>query len=576
MPIVYADPLRGRAREAARIPSTTSDVLTEQFAQSFEENPIAAGSRWLALANQKNTGPRLDANTARQRIKEAGLEGSLTVDDAGITPQALDTLMERKRIERRRQDIFARAEGGFLQGAGRLGVAAATTLADPVSAGLNFVPIVGQARYARWLGQAGSLAGRVGVRAGVGAAEGAAGAAIVEPLIYGSRRAEQADYDATDSLLNVAFGGILGTGMHTTVGTLGEVLSKSAGRAGPTPVGGASATAQAMKPADFQATVRAAVGQASEGRPVDVAGIVQAATRVPDEERLITRQVREMLAQRESSLRGVAEGPEGMAVGLRGDDVSERLARAIAGRDEDARLLAVDAMTQIQDEARRLAMADNANADAIRRARDAGGEDPIFQKWRSSAEANVTTARTRAAERIGQANKLVADLQKDMERLRRVRSAESELTGMRQAMQAAKTLDDLIEALPTDMQTGFKRRVAIGREAGDVRSRGERLADEQPFEEPSSAPDTERADVAAYAEETLAREPATKVSTTEDMVTAIKEEETLATQQLTELYNRLGRELKSAEYDEIIQAAKDSERWARTAELATVCLVRGG
>jgi hypothetical protein len=34
--------------------------------------------------------------------------------------------------------------------------------------------------------------------------------------------------------------------------------------------------------------------------------------------------------------------------------------------------------------------------------------------------------------------------------------------------------------------------------------------------------------------------------------------------------------MKSAEYDEVIEAATNAERWARTAELATVCLVRGG
>ena len=159
MPIIYNDPLRGRPRESGRIPAPTSAVLMEQFAQSFEENPIAAGKWWYELEQQKRSGTRIDAASARQQIKDAGMETDLTVDDAGITQEALETLIWRKKVEKRRQDTFARAQGGFGEGAARLGVSVATTLADPISAGLNFVPVVGQARYARWLNSARGIAG---------------------------------------------------------------------------------------------------------------------------------------------------------------------------------------------------------------------------------------------------------------------------------------------------------------------------------------------------------------------------------------------------------------------------------
>lgn len=574
MPIVYNDPLRGRPREASRIPAPTSAVLTEQFAQTFEENPIAASKRWYDLNQQKRSGTRIDAASARQQIKDAGMEVDLTVDDAGITQEALDTLIWRKKVEKRRQDTFARAQGGFSEGAARLGVAAATTLADPISAGLNFVPVVGQARYARWLNQARGVGGRIAVRAGVGAAEGAAGAAIVEPLIYASRTAEQADYDAADSLLNVAFGGLIGTGMHTTVGSLGEVFARRPRADGA--VASAGELARSMKPEDFQATVRAAVGQAVEGRSVDVDGVVRAANFIPDEERLLSRQIREALSQRENSLRNLIEGPEGRAVNLRGDDVSERLARAIAGRDEDALTVAGDLNEQIAEESRRLAQADNANTYAIRRSRDQGQPDAIFQRWRSRAEENVAGTRARAQERVEQANQLIESLQSDMERLRRVRSAESDLSASRQAISAARTLDELVDALPSDMQAGFRRRVAQGRADGYVRGPGARLAQPDAAEVTPAAPSVadEATELDAYAEEVVAREP--PEPTPEDVLAAVKEEESLATQELKQLYDRLGRELKSAEYDEIIEAANNAERWARTAELATVCLVRGG
>lgn len=222
MPVVYRDMIRGEPTLGPAIPSSRSDVLTEQFAQTFEENPIKATSRFFALRDDERTGPMLDAASARQKLKDAGLEAHLKVNDAGITQAALDTLMERKRTELKRQEVFSRAQGGPVEFGERLGLSVATTLADPISAGLNFVPVVGQVRYARWLAEAGSIAGRIGIRAGVGALEGATGAALQEPFIYGMRTQEQADYSSTDSLLNVALGGITGAGLHASIGSATE------------------------------------------------------------------------------------------------------------------------------------------------------------------------------------------------------------------------------------------------------------------------------------------------------------------------------------------------------------------
>lgn len=224
MPYVYRDIVRGAPKNPLEFPSLTEDVLREQFAQSFEENPVKAAFRWNELREDHKTGPLLPAETARQRLKDAGFENDLKVSDAGITEAALETLMFRKGVEKKRQEIFSRAEGGIGQGAARLGISFATTLMDPIGVGVNYVPIVGQVRYARWLAASRSVLGRVGVRAGVGAAEGAVGATLVEPLIYGMRSQEQADYDTADSLLNVAFGGVVGSGLHVGVGTAGELV----------------------------------------------------------------------------------------------------------------------------------------------------------------------------------------------------------------------------------------------------------------------------------------------------------------------------------------------------------------
>jgi hypothetical protein len=56
-----------------------------------------------------------------------------------------------------------------------------------------------------------------------GVTEGAVGAALVEPLVYSAAKRVQADYGAADSLLNIAFGSILGGGLHVGIGKLRDI-----------------------------------------------------------------------------------------------------------------------------------------------------------------------------------------------------------------------------------------------------------------------------------------------------------------------------------------------------------------
>jgi len=63
-----------------------------------------------------------------------------------------------------------------------------------------------------------SVPPRAAVRAGIGAIEGTAGAAMLEPATYALSRAEQRDYTMADSLANLAFGGIMGGGLHAGFG----------------------------------------------------------------------------------------------------------------------------------------------------------------------------------------------------------------------------------------------------------------------------------------------------------------------------------------------------------------------
>lgn len=531
MPIVYADPLKGRPREASRIPAPTSAVLEAQFSQVFEENPIMATKRFLELRRDERTGTALDAATARQRLKDAGLENDLTISDAGITNDALETLMWRKKVEKQRQDVFVRARGGLAEGAGRLGIAVATTMSDPISMGLNFVPVVGQARYARWLGAARGFVGRAGVRAMVGAAEGAAGAAIVEPFIYASRRYEQADYDAVDSLMNVAFGGFIGAGLHTTIGSVADLVSRPKGTQ-QTP-GAAAQTVASLASRDQQATLRAAVAQAIQDQPIEVDNILAAA--VPAEERVIQAQVAEQLAAREAELTTIIEGREAQTVAMAGDagNYTADLQRTVELRDQIAREIA-----ELPPEA------------AARRAE--------------------------LIEQQAQAQRVLDSRQAAVDRLNSVRTAEAELEQLRYARDSAKSLDDFIDVLPTSQQAGFRRRIEQGRQSGYVRSRGMPLATSAPqAAQPVQAADVERQQLDTYAKEVTAREADTGDRTADGLAMA-NEEAALATADLKALATRLGVEIKDATLNAVTEAVEKAERWAKTAELATVCLTRGG
>jgi hypothetical protein len=511
MPIVYQDAIKGEKRLGTDVPSSRSAVLTEQFAQTFEENPIKAFSRWNALKEDERTGPALDATSARQKLKDAGLDNHLKVNDAGITQAALDTLMERKRTELRRQDVFARAQGGAGEFTQRLGLSIATTLADPISMGLNFVPIVGQTRYARWLAGAGSIGGRIGVRAGVGAVEGAAGAAIAEPFIYGMRTQEQADYDMADSLLNVALGGVIGSGLHTTVGSVGELIARRMGTAEPAraPLSEPTRAAEPL-PADIQRTIF----QAPEPSPL---GLTERAVDV------LPPQVRE------SALRAaVGQVVEGREVDI------EPIARA--GGIELREPPRVDEPQQWAGGPEHQALA--AEFDAPRAIQDI--DLAHARNMPKVADAIVERAKTRAVE---------------------AQQAAQAIPATRETQQAKTQAED-VAARAT-------------REAFAVEDHARLTASAKPSRAIGTATVGGEARAAmTHAEEVLAREPAPKAgaSEIETRAEAANDEATLAVADAKAALKRLGKEFDE---DAISENLEKAERWARVAELATVCLVRG-
>lgn len=545
MPYVYQDTVRGAPRDALEIPAPTENVLREQFAMTFEENPIKAFQRWNELREDHKTGPLLPAETARQKLKDAGLENDLKVSDAGITQAALDTLMFRKRIEKKRQEIFARAEGGFAQGTARLGIAIATTLADPISAGLNFVPVVGQARYARWLAQSRTIAGRIGTRVTVGAAEGAAGAALAEPFIYGMRTQEQADYDAFDSLANVALGGLIGSGLHVTVGSVSDLIARRIAtpepRARIEPTIGETAPVRETVVADLRqaaetpravdviertspevqhAALRAAVGQAIEGRAINVEPIMQTApiaeTNAPD--------FRAWFAQSKA----VDEAGAPLLVHMRSFQEPEKLG---AG---------VDSLTF----SARTAEAEGAPVSAYLRITN------------PATDMDVEAAR-RAVSR------------------REILPAVANTVGLRKSAAPATSVVDVLKARGFDAihYKGSDQWQVFSPE--QIRPVIKRRPEGYRYDpKDSAAIDVEYQAAVKHADTVLKR---SIEDTAEATLKAAEEEASLAVAEAQALADRLGINMADdADIAQVNEAAALAERWARAAELATVCLMRGG
>jgi hypothetical protein len=240
-------------------PSSTSDVFGATAEETSVRNPtstllraynrqadidmVGVGAEFGAEALGREV-PRmvLPAEEANERY---GIPGHLTFDRD--TPQSIaEELHDLKREELKRKSILSRGQGGVLETLGQFGVGLGVSALDPLNIASAFIPVVGPTRYALWAARMGTT----GARAARGSIEGAVGATLLEPVIYAGARQEQADYDATDSLLNIAFGTVLGGGLHAGLGKIGDLIQQN----------------RLAEP-----TLRSAIAAVNDGRPVDVA-----------------------------------------------------------------------------------------------------------------------------------------------------------------------------------------------------------------------------------------------------------------------------------------------------------------
>lgn len=260
-------------RSMLDIPADSGEVFDASFGGAFATNPSSAIVRTESL-NQAQEGlrltgdtesilvpprnepdtPLLEAQAARDRVAGMGLD--IKIPEQGIREGALDILVDRHREQAARQQVMARANGGSF--GTQIAASLAASLLDPLNIASAFVPVVGEARYAALLGRAAGPLGRAGVRAGVGTAEGAVGAAIIEPLPLLAAGLDQTEYGLSDSLANIALGGVLGGGLHTVGGAVSDALRRNLATEAP-PAGAVlnaadrqAPPAQSLRAVDFE------------------------------------------------------------------------------------------------------------------------------------------------------------------------------------------------------------------------------------------------------------------------------------------------------------------------------------
>ncbi len=638
MPYVFEETQAGERRPASEFPSLPSEVYEETFAQAFEENPIAAMYRAKQLGDDyRSGGKRLDFDAATQKLKDRGMEGDIQISEGGITEDALSTLMFRKGIERRRQEVFGQAEGGFAQGAARLGIALGTGLIDPLNVATAFIPVIGEARYASLLARAGSPLARTGVRAGVGSIEGVAGAALLEPVIAGSRRYEQADYDMADSLLNVAFGGVFGAGLHSTFGAVSDGINYYQDSRSQIPRAGLSGMdrvyesrlARQIESSIDRAMADYAKIDGSEGGKIlntDLARELSADYRADRTRSAAVHEPASYLVKKmyERRLAESAEPNERVIFSGGGTGAGKTTGFEAAAKVDptlrDTKIIYDTNLNGLESSVKKIdqALASGRNVDILFTYRD-----PVDALKNGALPRAMRMGRTVPIEEHAKTHVGSLDTLRDLQQ----KYADNDRVTIRvldnnygkggaklSSVEALPRLDynavlgDLNAALEAEFAAGkISRTVFEGTKAkGSGRARAqraggaeqgnltaeERLEAASPIEreialkqaivnavtdEPIN-PARDAADLKSaveHSKKVLARETDTGTPTA-DALKMATEEASLAQSDLKAVADRLGQEAEDAELKGILEEAANSERWARAAELATVCLVRGG
>lgn len=126
--------------------------------------------------------------------------------------------LEDAKNQKIRQSILSRLPQDFSNQSAMFMGGLAASIVDPIEAAVSVMPVIGAARKAALISKFGATTGRVAA----GVAEGVAGAALAEYPRYALLQQAQLDYEVNDLIANIAFGGIMGGGLHYVAGRISD------------------------------------------------------------------------------------------------------------------------------------------------------------------------------------------------------------------------------------------------------------------------------------------------------------------------------------------------------------------
>ena len=179
--------------------------------------------------------PKLSADEVKTRIAESGLKIKITPKDGEYSEAQLATVLDRQRELAKARDVRDRTPwdwGSPIRGVAMFGAG----IVDPLNLATAFVPwtkLLPVAASLRAAALSSSALTRFGGRAGFGAADAGISTALLEPAYAYMRRDLGDDYDALDSLANIAFGTAFGGGIHSLGGAGVDQFRRMAGRTQP-------------------------------------------------------------------------------------------------------------------------------------------------------------------------------------------------------------------------------------------------------------------------------------------------------------------------------------------------------
>ena len=198
------------------------DAAHANFMNAFNRNPFASTGRAYDMTKAyQSSNTYLNRDELNKQY--AGLGLNFTED---TREGVVDYIVERKNLDNKRANILARGPSGKLAKSFFFLESLGTSFLDPINIGASFVPIVGQARFAAMVARSGKNIARMKK----GFREGLVGNAMVEPIVYGVAKAEQADYGAYDAITNIALGGFIGSAAHVGFGRIGDFLAEKRGK----------------------------------------------------------------------------------------------------------------------------------------------------------------------------------------------------------------------------------------------------------------------------------------------------------------------------------------------------------